>query len=388
MKNKKIIVKVATANVRGFLKNLFDYSFDDIEFVYEDNTVYEIPSKIRVFLSEMIKWRIFDYLGVFQQIKVDSSDCDALFSYNRFLKTKKPYYIFLENPSALVNYCWNRPKHLIAKKRLNKMLNDANLKGVICMSKTCYSFFSNLYDEPDGLNRIHIYPLIEDDLSYTERDNHIIANGSVLQCLFISSNFELKGGRDIIEVFKKLSEKEYNVHLNIITRESSIRIEDRQIIDSMDNIDLIEFNLSKSELNEYYKKSAVLLNPTRMDSFSLVTLEAIKYGCAIIATDVYAIKEMDKDGYNGYLTKSMYKIWNEDGSRNRIDERHPERTVLSGEVDQKLVEWMFSKICNLYENRNELEVMCNNSLILSRKTDFSEKKIVESWERLIRKDML
>lgn len=387
MIKKNIRIKVATNNTRGFLKNLFDYPFDDIDFVYEDNSVYEIPSKIRLFLAKIIRWRIFDYLGIFQIIKVKDYDCDMLFSYNRFLKTDKPYYIFLENPSALVNYCWDRPKHLIAKWKLKRLFNDNNLKGIICMSKACYSFFGNLYDAQKGLRCLQIYPLIEDDMSYGEMNILKKTSENTLECLFISSNFELKGGRDIIEVFKKISENGYNIHLNIITRKSSVQEEDFEIINSLNNIDFIEFSLSKNELNEYYKNASILLNPTRMDSFSLVTLEAIKYGCAIIATDVYAIKEMDQDGYNGFLTKSMFKIWNDDGSRNRIDERHPEKTVLSGAIDWKLVDWMYEKLCYLYENRNVLENLCNNSLHLARETDFSEKSIIQSWVNLIHNDI-
>ena len=388
MKKNQIVVKVATNNTRGFLKNLFDYPFDNIEFVYEDKSVYEIPNRLKLLLSKIITWRIFDLFGIFQQIKVDSSNCDFLFSYNRFLKTDKPYYIFLENPSALVNYCWDRPKHLITKIKLKKLFNDNNLKGIVCMSKACYSYFPNLYGDDNRLKRLQIYPLVEDDVDYGRTEIHRKSNEEKLECLFISSNFELKGGRDIIEVFKRIREKGHNIHLSVITRKSSIRQEDIQIIKSMDCIDLIEFNLSKSKLNEYYKKSAILLNPTRMDSFSLVTLEAIKYGCAVIASDVYAIKEMDRDGYNGYLGKSMFKIWNEDGSRNKVDMIHPERTVLSGVIDQKLVEWMFSKINFLYENRTELESMCNNSLNLARESEFSEKYISRYWENLIHNDLI
>ena len=119
-----IYVNVATSNIRGFLKNLFDYPFQKIKFVYENNTVYEVPKVTRKLLSKGIKLKVFDILGVYQIVDAESMKEDISFSYNRFLKTKKPYIILLENPSALVNYCWDRPKYRIARRKLKNCFQD------------------------------------------------------------------------------------------------------------------------------------------------------------------------------------------------------------------------------------------------------------------------
>lgn len=378
-----INIKVASANTRGFLKNLFDVSSDKIEFDYNKNNLYDVHSIKRKILAKMIQWHIFDILGIFQNIKIDEVAEDACFSYNRFLRCNKPYVIFLENPFAIVNYGWDRPKYLIARKRLEKCFENPFLCGIICMSKACYENMRNIYNIPDTLKIYQIYPYIPDDLEYTFDMASLCAKKkNVIECLYISSVFELKGGRDILNVFEKIEQENIQVHVTIITKRESIRGEDLKRIERLKSVSVVEFNLSKKELNEYYKYSAILLNPTRADSFSLVTLEAIKYGCAILAVDLYAIKEMVVDGYNGYITQSMIKEWNEDGTQNKYYRTHQKELLYSGKTDEKLVDWMFAKLKSLSEDRELLSGMCVNSLKLARSEEFSAESILNKWEKI------
>lgn len=379
---KVITVKVATSNTRGFLKGLFEYPNDDIEFRYKEENIYEVRGGIRDILTRIIKWPVFDILGVFQVVKTYNVTEDICFSYNRFLKTDKPYVILLENPSALVNYCWDRPKWLIAKKKLKKCFTDPHLKGIVCMSKACFRYIYNLYNIPPNVRVIQNYPFVFDDMNFTYDDVKAVANQDILNCIYVSSNFELKGGRDILYAIKRLNMENIPIKVTVITRIDTISENDLSELNKLDNTTIVDFILSKEELNEYYKNAAVLLNPTRGDSFSLVTLEAIKYGCAILATDIYAIKEMNIDNYNGFLTKSMFKIWDEDGTLNKYYRTHQKELVLNGTIDEAVVDWLYKKLKLLAFNRSILEKMCINSLKLARETDFSAKKVMEKWKKI------
>lgn len=99
-----IKVKVVTSNNRGFLTYLFDYLFKDISFSYNKSTIYErkdgksIKMLIKKLLRYFLSFRICDYLGVFQIIHSRNKVSDVEFSFNRFVKGKKPYVIYLENP--------------------------------------------------------------------------------------------------------------------------------------------------------------------------------------------------------------------------------------------------------------------------------------------------
>ncbi len=379
MKNK---IKVATSNTRGFLRNLFDNELEDFFFEYDDGSVYEISGNMRNFLASAVKFPIFDFFGIFQVVEVLENDCDLYFSYNRFLRADKPYIIFLENPSALVNYCWERPKHLITRYRLKKLFTDEKLKGIVCMSKACYRHMNDLYSLPDSLPIYQVYPFICDDLCFDEIDVKCKATAPVLECLFVSSDFNLKGGGDILEVCKLFKQANEKIHISCVTKKSTVSEHQIEEINNLDNIDIIEFNLSKKELDNYYKKASVLLNPTRLDSYSLVTLEAMKYGCALIATDIYAIKEMVHDGINGFLGEPMYKVWDEDGKLNKKIRRNKRKTVYSGRIDWKLVSWMGEKLTLLAENRELLYELCMESLHMARNENFSQKSISGKWNEI------
>ncbi len=374
-----INIKVATSNIRGFLKNLFDCDSEVLRFHYCSDVVYEISNKKREIFARLIKLKIFDYLGVFRVIKINVDD-DASFSYNRFLKTNKPYVIYLENPSALVNYCWDRPKHFIAKRKLEKCFNEKNLHAIVCMSKACCKSIRSLYSIPDDLHLCQVYPYVPDDEKYGVSNIKKNVYGDLMECLYISSEFDLKGGCDILQAFKLCDSEK--IHLTIITKSSCLTYEEKNLIKQLPNIELVEFNLDKNTLNEYYKKASILLNPTRFDSFSLVTLEALKYGCAVLATDMYAIREMVHEDYNGYLHEPMYKVWNDDGIMNKKYRIHRKKTVYSGKIDQDMVDWIAHKLKYLNSNRNKLYELCCNSLNLARGDEFSGKEILQKWEEI------
>lgn len=379
-----INVKVITSNNRGFLKDLFNNSWTDIVFHYRTENIYEKVSKKRAILSRLIHLKIFDYLGVFQIIKVKDTENDLYFSYNRFAASDKPYIIYLENPGALMNYCWNRSKYFLARKRIQKLMNDRKLSAIICMSKICENTLGNLYKLPDNLKIMQIYPLVSADKDYGVGEIKTSVYHGTIECLFISARFRLKGGKDIIEVFKALEETDASVHLTIITRLEEMLPEDMEQIQLLHNVTLQDFNLGKDELSEYYKRACLLLHPTRWESFGLIVLEAIKYGCAFIGTDVYAIREMVKDGYNGYLIKPQDKYWNDDGSKEEKMSLETKRRANEGVIDTELVSWMKQKILELVQNRGRLEELCRNAYRYAREGEFSESYITEKWDRILR----
>ncbi|WP_176706033.1 glycosyltransferase family 4 protein [Paenibacillus hemerocallicola] len=379
MINVKVINKA-----RGFWINLFDYNFETIRFHYKSSELFEVSSKTRFIINKVINYRVFDFIGLFLRKKVKGSNrSDVYFSYNRFLKSDKPYFIGLENPTALVHYSDTRMTTFISKLRLKRCLGDLNLKGVICLSKACYTTIGNYYDLPKTLNIYQIYPFVqesdinEDQISKKSKNN-------VLECLYVSSNFELKGGDDILEAFGELKRYGYtNVHLTIITKLDGLTQKQQNIIKNNSNILSYDFTFSKNELYEFYKKANVLLNPTRMDSFSLVTLEAMKNGCTIIGTDIYAIKEMVEDGVNGFLTEPRYKYWNSENMVDHYIKMHSDKTFNSKYIDENIIQFLYNKIVFLYNDRKVLEEFSINAFKKSTTGEFANKNIALKWEKII-----
>ena len=114
MKNKYVIPMPA----RGFISRFMNYmnkNSKDVS-IYSTKKSFEKVTNRKKILHRIINCKIFDLLGVFQIIKYNQNEESAAISFNRFLRTNKPYYIILENPYALTNYADNRAKYTITKK--------------------------------------------------------------------------------------------------------------------------------------------------------------------------------------------------------------------------------------------------------------------------------
>ena len=123
------------------------------------------------------------------------------------------------------------------------------------------------------------------------------------------------------------------------------------------------------------------MNPTRQDSFSLVTLEAIKSGNAILTTDLYAIPEMVKEDFNGYLINPKYRFFTYDNMPNPEVWNNRKETIYSDYIDDNIVDFLVSKIIYLFNNRDILHELSDNSYNISN-DKFSEKNIISEWYKI------
>lgn len=375
-------IYVAT-RARGFLLNLFKCKFSDIEFIYNTNAIYEVNSKSRKVIFRLVSSRLADYLGVIQRIKVKNVPGDIIFSYNRFVCADKKYVILLENPLALVHYSTYRNNTYLSRIKLKKYFSDPNLKSIICISKACYDTVKSFYSIPDRIKIDQIYPFVQANSLTSKESIRNKCRKSDIQCLYISSNFNLKGGKDILMAFNKFKALGINnIKLTIITQIKSIDKNTRKIIEENKNINLFDFKFSKEELDKFYNDSCIYLNPTRQDSFSLVTLEAMKSGNAVLTTDLYAIPEMIINNFNGYLVNPKFRFFNYDNMPNTVVWNNRRNTIYSDYIDKKIVNFLIEKILYLNENRDELERLALNSFERSRIGEFSEEFIKEKWSKL------
>lgn len=378
---KKIYVATKT---RGFLSFLINQKNSTFHFYSRKTKVYETNSRLKIFIARIVKSSLADHLGVIQRIVVRDNSYDIAFSYNRFLISNKKYIIYLENPLALVHYSINRPNTLLSKIKLRKYFNDPNLVSIICLSKACYETVNQIYDIPDRIKIEQIYPYIPN----SNIDKSMIINKShtdYLKCLYISSDFKLKGGEDIIVTFEKLKKKGLNnIKLLIVTRVDRLNNESKRVIELNSNIELLDFKLNKEELQSIYEDSNLLLNPTRQDSFSLVTLEAIKNGLVILSTDLYALPEMIEHNINGFLVEPKYRFFNKNNMPNKAVWSDRENTIYSDYIDYNIVNFLFNKIIYIYNNRDILERMAMNSYLSGANGEFGEDYIINKWKSIVK----
>ena len=369
--------------LRGFLKHISKYA-DGVEFVQSDR-FYEVSSKKTTWKSKLIRSRIFDHLGIFQIIRASGKDCDFYGSYNRFLNVDKPYFIYLENPTALYHYALGRIKYPLGKRRFKKCLEDPKLKYIICMSDACKDTFEKInMTLPAGKDMKTIYPLvprnpyINEDLLYEK------SYAESLECLYCvqGKRFYTKGGREVLEVVSRLQDEGYNIHLTVITNLEVLDEDTLSLIKKREGKMLLyDFSFPYEELEKIYANTAVLLQPSSDDSCPLTVLEAMKGGCAILGSRLYAIPEMVEHNVNGLLIDPMYWSFTPDNIPNPVAWGHTKKARLSAKRSQKYIDDIENALRAFCKDRNMLFSFTKKSLEIAN-TKYGEEAICDQWREV------
>lgn len=135
--------------------------------------------------------------------------------------------------------------------------------------------------------------------------NHITPSDiTKLNLLFISLNFEKKGGFICFRTFEILRKKFPMTTLTIIGQkppDEVMRTENVVYAGLLDKNKPDELAL----LTEYLKAGSFLVHPTKMDTMGAVIIEAGYYGCPSIAPNQFGIPDLIKDGTTGFLIENL-----------------------------------------------------------------------------------
>jgi glycosyltransferase involved in cell wall biosynthesis len=104
-----------------------------------------------------------------------------------------------------------------------------------------------------------------------------------------------KGLDALLDIFLKLNKKIHNIFL-LIVGDGPIR----NIFNNQKNVKVTGF-VSHEDTSEYFRVIDIFVLPSLTEANSLSTLEALKSGVCCVNTDVGAIKDYIKNGYNGFF---------------------------------------------------------------------------------------
>lgn len=379
---KKLVLFVT--QTRGFFNNLFATKFDSIE-IRGKRKSYEVSSIKHKLLSKLVRSKLADWLGVIQRLKVNNiEDVDVIGSFNRFILTEHPYFIYLENQTAFYHYAINRNKTYLGNKKYVSFLKDENLKYIICMSKVCEDKVKeNLVKNNVNKKTVNIYPLVPSNPYVTELKIRDRKKNKKLKLLFVvqGSRFISKGGLEVVEIMEKVSS--LDIELTLITEIEYIPQSARELIQHLNSIELLNFGFSSEQMQQIYASHDLLLHLTSDDSSPLTVLEAMKSGLPVISTKLYAIPEMVKNDVNGYLYSPKWDFFNKYNDPNPDVWNHRKRTIYSLQLDTELINQVSSKLTELYHNRKKIEELALNSFEIANNAPFSAEFITTQWETLI-----
>lgn len=366
--------------LRGFLKHMSEH-MDGVEFVSNDG-YYEVSGMTSKLKSKLIRSRLFDPVGLFQVINVADRQCDYYGSFNRFLNADKPYFLYLENPTALYHYSLGRLRFAPGRKRFARCLADPNLKYIICMADACRDTFEKInIPVPQHVKMATIRPFVPRNPHISPEKIRQQSQNEVLECLFCvqAKRFITKGGLDVVEAVRRLRNAGHNIHLTVITGIGELDADTLEQVNSCDGVTLLDFKFSYSELEQIYANTNVLLQPSSDDSCSLTILEAMKGGCAVIASNLYAFPEMVEENGNGYLLEPKFRIFTKDNIPNPACWPHKEKRRQAKKKNEAFVRSIEETILTLHTDREKLCAFALRSLELAD-TKFGEQTICDQWK--------
>ena len=368
--------------LRGFLRHLSG-KLNGVEFV-ESKRYYESVSLIGKLKSLLIRSPILDPLGLFQIVRIETGECDAYGSFNRLLKADKPYFLYLENPTALYHYSLTRLRFPAGKRRFFRAISDPNLRYIACMSNVCRETFTSLNGAlPDSVRIGTAYPLIPRNFCVDERRIIEKCRGETVECLFSAQGrrFLTKGGLDVLRAVSELQREDYPIHLTVITQMSELDRRTKRLLSQYKDVTLLDFSLSYHEMEAIYAQTAILLHPSSDDSFGLTVLEGMKGGCAVIATKLYAFSEMVSDLESGILIEPKFRIYDENGLPNPSVWRHGKKLRSARRRDDSFVRRIKDALSELCTNRELLSKYALRGYEIAE-TKFGEEAVLNQWNEV------
>ena len=213
-----------------------------------------------------------------------------------------PFIVDLDNPYALTGY--NLRAVDLYRPVLRAFLGSRRCVAIRCMSAACRESLRILFGEAIAAKAQVHYP--SSGLRVATEVPERLESGC--RFLFVSTQFEIKGGPALLRAFRRVLDVAPDARLDLITH---LPPEYAPLVaDCDDAVRLHEARLSRSEVFErFILTTDVLIHPTYLDSFGMIALEALAGGLGLIVTDVYALRELVSEGVNGFVLPAPISVW-------------------------------------------------------------------------------
>lgn len=224
-----------------------------------------------------------------------------------------PFITDLDNPYALTGY--NARAMALYRGLLGRLLASERCREIRCLSEACRRGLEGLFGAAVAAKaRVH-YPRLAKAVEVAKPPD------DGCRFLFVATQFEIKGGAALLRAFARVRARAPAARLDMVTHLPPAHA---ALAQARAGLAVHPADLAREEVAaRFLAKADVLVHPTYVESFGMVVLEALAHGLAVIATDVYALPEMVRDGVNGRLLAPPISLW--DGGRPGPLFRRPHR---------------------------------------------------------------
>ncbi len=220
------------------------------------------------------------------------------------LIAKGPFITDIDNPYAFTAY--NTLATKLYRPIVQSFLESPRCLQIRCLSEICLKGLRREYGEAVAQKAVVAYPKPP-----VVVDQPCEQNSERCRFLFVSTQFEIKGGEALLKAFARVVKKCPYAKLDLV---SHLPEHLESLALATPNVKVHPADYTRAEISELYLSHAdVLVHPTYFDSFGMIVLEALGHGLPVITTNVYALPEMVEDGVNGFVLPPPLSVWS--GSR-------------------------------------------------------------------------
>ncbi len=296
---------------------------------------------------------------------------DMYFTYGCLVVGLKPYCTYIETGVALYNYDLKIAQNPLARFIVSVLATRRTCHRLIFLSEAGKKSFFASVSYPRWARRILeaksivIYPV-----PIGKQDTVPKKFSGSLKLLF-PGTFYIKGGLEVAHAYERLARDYPSLSLTMITALHMLKGEDREYLESLPGLTLVDAKLSEQEMIQMYSSHDIFVLPTYREGFGLVLIEGMAYGMPIITTDQYATSEMAIDGYNGFVYPNhpfkdydpkTYKMF---GKYHNPSDLYRDLFSLQDKGKLKPIEdFLVASVRRFFEDKSLLEKLSKNSLAL------------------------
>jgi glycosyltransferase involved in cell wall biosynthesis len=309
-----------------------------------------IISKVKDFLSKIpIPTFVF-----FNNRKID-----IIYSSQTIPLTLNNWILDLEIPYSLTRFHKKSFENKLNILILKLFLNLPNCIGVTTWSKRAADALK--YYNIVNTDKIHVV-----QPAFNVKTIKRLKKNKTKKLLFVGTDFERKGGEEILLAFSKIKKTFTDAELYI----ASIIPEKYKDLSNQEGV----FNLgyiSREELfNKYYLECDIFLLPTYQDTYGFAIIEALCYGMYVITTDDYATKEITNNIKNVKILKNSPKLWFNENGTYKENYKDIYKLIIeykkNKEVHNNFINEISESVIKVFSNTQKREILSKKYFINKR----------------------
>ncbi len=377
IRNKRVYLYFIAPRMHSSLKLMIKNPPEGYEFLMAENKAkmsllsWALNSRlIKIIYKKVIK-RLLNPRSIYEKAYSTKipENVDLVFSTGAALNINKPWVVeILDSPHSLAGYDYNlfiKNKNDIEKKLLSHFC-----KKIIIVNEASYKIMEKYFSKEVMNKAVLVRAAVELPKLNLIKEK---AGKKQLQIIFIGSianpdDFFIKGGLEVLETFRRISEEFDNVALVVRCKTpEDIKMKYKNV----KNIKFIEENLRKREFVKLLYNSDICLNPGHIYPL-MAALEPMSFGIPIIMLDTYGVRDYVKHMKNGILIKPSEKIkWYKDPAY-PSNIRSREFLAEIKNVDLRVINDLYYAVKKLIENKVLRYKLGNNGRKMAE-TKFSIK---------------